>query len=248
MITVYNLTIRDCSSTESSICYMWYKVIGGRRSDQIASCLYSKLLKLPETVQHVTTYSDTYRRQNRNINMAVMFLYAMQKKPTLGTIDQTFLLPGHTRLECDSDHARIERCKKQISNDFKIMVPLGCFQFVRSLRGKSKFTVVDNGQEDFLAFSKFLVKRTSDTDGKNVSWLKIKWLRHTKEFGIIQFKYTLDDEASYKTLDLRRGKRRGRPSLDMTVPRSYSGPLGINLKKEKDFLSMLNLIDKECIL
>lgn len=52
----------------------------------------------------------------------------------------------------------------------------------------------------------------------------------------------------FKTLDLRRGKKRGRPSLDnvMTVPRSYSSPLGINPKKKKDLLSILDLIDKDC--
>ncbi|CAH1110065.1 unnamed protein product, partial [Psylliodes chrysocephalus] len=123
VLSVYNLTVRDCSTTESSVCYMWYEVIGGRGSDQIASCLYNKLINLPETVQHVTTYSDTCGGQNRNINMEVMFLYAIKQKTTIEIIDQKFLLPGHIRLECDSDHARIERSKKQISNDFKIMVP-----------------------------------------------------------------------------------------------------------------------------
>lgn len=107
------------------------------------------------------------------------------------------------------------------------------------------------GQEDFLAFSKLignvLVKRVSDTNGEKVSWLKIKWLRYTREFGIIQFKYSLEEDVPFRTLDLRKGKRRGRPSLDLiTVPRSYSGPLGINPKKKKDLLSILNLIDKDC--
>ncbi|KAJ8891264.1 hypothetical protein PR048_010780 [Dryococelus australis] len=42
---------------------------------------------------------------------------------TISSGDQKFLLPGHTRLECDSDQARIERAKKQIDEQMKIMVP-----------------------------------------------------------------------------------------------------------------------------
>ncbi|CAG9825651.1 unnamed protein product [Phaedon cochleariae] len=241
VLSVYNLTVRDYCSTESSICFMWHEVIGGRGSDQIASCIFKKIMDLPDTVQHVTTYSDTCGGQNRNVNMAAMFQYALQKKLTIEFVDQKFLLPGHTRLECDSDHARIERSKKQISDDFKIMVPRDWCQFIRSLRGKSKFSVIDMTQDDFLAFSKLLgdilVKRTCDTDGDKVSWLKIKWLRYTKEFGIIKFKYTLDETVPFKTLDLKRGRMRCRTSIDHSsigaVPRSYSGPLGINPLKKK---------------
>lgn len=211
LLSVYNLTIRDCCSKETSFCFMWHEGIGGRGSEQIASCVYRKIIDLPNSVRHVTTYSDTCGGQNRNINMAIMFLYAMSKKPTIDIIDQKFLLPGHTRLECDSDHARIERSKKHIADDFKIMVPRDWFQFVRSLRGKSKFAVIEMTQEDFLAFSKVLskslVKRTSDTEGEKVSWLKIKWLRFTKEFGIVKFKYTLNEEAPFRTLNLKREKK-----------------------------------------
>ncbi|CAG9824362.1 unnamed protein product [Phaedon cochleariae] len=121
-------------------------------------------------------------------------------------------------------------------------------------RAKSKFSVIDMTQDDFLAFSKLLgdilVKRTCDTDGDKVSWLKIKWLRYTKEFGIIKFKYTLDETVPFKTLDLKRGRMRCRTSIDHSsigaVPRSYSGPLDINPLKKKDLLSMLDLIDKDC--
>lgn len=249
LLSVYNLTVRDCTSTESSSCFMWYEVIGGRGSDQIASCIYKKIMSLPDTVKHITTYSDTCGGQNRNINVAAMFLYTINNKPSVDIIDQKFLLPGHTRLECDSDHARIERSKKY-ATDSKIMIPRDWYQFVKSLRGKQKFTVVQMNQEDFFAFSdllsKSLVRRTTDTNGEKVSWLKIKWLRFTKEFGVVEFKYTLDDQAPFKVLDLRRRSRLSRVTGVNLLSLSYNQPIGINPKKKEDLLSMLDLIDKDC--
>lgn len=75
---------------------MWHKAVGGRGSDQIVSCLFKKLMGLPESIIHVVTYSYTTGGQNRNINMAAMFCFAMKQKTSLKIIDQKFLLPGHT--------------------------------------------------------------------------------------------------------------------------------------------------------
>lgn len=126
LLTMYNLTIRDCSQgNESSDCCMWSELQGGRGSDQIASCILKKLLQLPTNIQQVITYSDTCGGQNRNINMAVMFMYALAKNNNLEVIDQKFLLPGHTRLECDSDHgmpALKEQRKDSDHQDLQRMV------------------------------------------------------------------------------------------------------------------------------
>lgn len=169
-------------------------------------------------------------------------------------IDQKFLLPGHTRLECDSDHARIERAKKLLGNDFKIMIPRDWFQFVRSVRGKKDFKVIEMTQNDFLAFStlfknnNILIKRAKqcDSDGERFHWLKIKWLRYTNTFGVIKFKYDLEEDTPFRTMDLRR-KTKGRPLLPpVSLPLSYSSPVGINPKKKEDLLSLLGLIDEDC--
>lgn len=39
LLSMYNLTIRDCSSKEASECYMWIELHGGRGSEQIGSCI-----------------------------------------------------------------------------------------------------------------------------------------------------------------------------------------------------------------
>lgn len=83
MLSTYNLTIRDSTSESVTECFMWYEAVGGRGSDQIASCLYKKLRRIPDYVSHVTTYSDTTGRQNRNNNMASMFSLIIKQKPTI---------------------------------------------------------------------------------------------------------------------------------------------------------------------
>jgi len=107
----YNETIRDIGLNKS-ICYMWHEAIAGRGSNQIASILYKFIEEnIQNTITHLITYSDTFSGQNRNMNVALMFMFAIQKHPSLQIIEQKFLVPGHTHLECDSDHARIERYK-----------------------------------------------------------------------------------------------------------------------------------------
>ena len=41
-----------------------------------------------------------------------MFMVALQKLPHIQVIDHKFLVPGHTYMECDSDHSVIESLKK----------------------------------------------------------------------------------------------------------------------------------------
>lgn len=183
------------------------------------------------------------------------------KNYNLQVIDQKFLLPGHTRLECDSDHARIERAKKCLASSgtstnererLRIMVPRDWCQFVRSLRGKRHFKVVEMHYNEFKAFSALLknnvlVHRTVDTEKNPVSWHNIKWLRYTKEFGIVYFKYDLNPFSPFRKLNLIRDRKGRKISAEnLTVPNSYSRKQGNNPKKKKDLLSIIDLIDKDC--
>ncbi|CAG9833652.1 unnamed protein product [Diabrotica balteata] len=256
-LSMYNLTIRNCSNDQdSSYCCMWSEIDAGRGSDEIASCVFKKIMDLPNNIEYVTTYSDTCGGQNRNINIAAMFCYVLTKKKTIQVIDQKFLLPGHTRLECDSDHARIERAKKilhssvnknSISDTYRIMVPRDWCQFVRTLSGRKKFKVIEMQQLDFKEFSSLLknvlVHRKTDSEKQKVEWLKIRWLRYTQDFGQIYFKYDLNPFSPFKSFSILRGKK-GRPE-NLEVARSYAGPLPINPKKKKDLLSMFSLIDPQ---
>ncbi|KAL4136333.1 hypothetical protein QTP88_007881 [Uroleucon formosanum] len=168
---------------------MWHEAIGGRGSNEIASCLYQKILNLLNNVTHIITYSDTCGGQNRNINMTAMLRLVTANSSTLHIIDQKFLLPGHTHLECDVDHTKIERAKK--FSDIPIMIPRDCYQFVRTVKGKKPFKVIEIKQEQFFSFSNLvstsLTKKTVDTDGNKVNWFHIRWIRYEKVYGKLQF-------------------------------------------------------------
>lgn len=199
LLSTFNLTIRDCSENEGTECYMWHEAIGGRGSNEIASCLYQKILNLLNNVTHIITYSDTCGGQNRNINMAALLSLVTANSSTLHIIDQKFLLPGHTHLECDVDHTKIERAKK--FSDIPIMIPRDWYQFVRTVKGKKPFKVIEMKQEQFFSFSNLvstsLTKKTVDTDGNKVNWFHIRWIRYEKVYGKLQFKYSLNLEEPF---------------------------------------------------
>nr|CAD7568945.1 unnamed protein product [Timema californicum] len=96
---------------------------------------------------------------------------------------------------------------------------------------------------------------TGDNEGNKVKWLKIRWLRYTPDFGVIQYKYSLDEVEPVKVLKLKIDVRGGRlskqqPNLGETmitvVNRSYNQPFGINPLKTRDVLPMLSLMDQDC--
>ncbi|KAL4103398.1 hypothetical protein QTP88_018775 [Uroleucon formosanum] len=184
LLSTFNLTIRDCFENEGTECYMWHEAIGERGSNEIASCLYQKILNLLNNVTHIITYYDTCGGQNRNINMAAMLSLVTANSSTLHIIDQKFLLPGHTHLECDVDHTKIERAKKL--SDIPIMIPRDWYQFVRTVKGKKPFKVTEMKQEQFFSFSNLvstsLTKKTVDTDGNKVNWFRIRWIRYEKVY------------------------------------------------------------------
>lgn len=110
---VYNLTIHDCDDGQA-YCYMWSEVDGGRGANQIASCLSKHLNNIDSRMSQITLYSDTSGGQNKNTHLVAMFMSILKNHPTLQTIHHKFLLAGHTRMECDSDHALIEKNKKKV--------------------------------------------------------------------------------------------------------------------------------------
>lgn len=81
-------------------------------SIEIGTCLLKYLFELPITVHHVSSFSDTCGRQNRNKNVCGAMLYAVNKINHLKIVDLKYMEPGHSYLEADAMHATIERFRK----------------------------------------------------------------------------------------------------------------------------------------
>ena len=90
-----------------------------------------KLLSMPDNVKHVILYSDTCGGQNKNSHVAAMFITLMQQKKSLEILDNKFMVSGHSHMECDVDHALIEKQKKKLGTD--IFHPHDWYQLVRSV-------------------------------------------------------------------------------------------------------------------
>ena len=162
-LRTYNLTIHSKYFTK---CYMWHEGIAYRGANEIASCLYKFLSDLDPKVQHICTYADSFPGQTRNNYLAGMFSAVSSCHSTLKIIDHKFLEPGHTHMECDSDHALIEKVKKKALD---IHVPEDWYKLVRSVQRKNiSFEVIEMTTNDFYDFEKLFadsfVKRKLNED------------------------------------------------------------------------------------
>ncbi|KAJ9583050.1 hypothetical protein L9F63_022607 [Diploptera punctata] len=240
----FNLTIHDLK-TNKATCFMWDETVSGRGGNQIASCLYQFISQLPQNIQSVVFYSDCCGGQNRNSFVASMFSYVVQTSDHIEEIHHKFLVSGHTHLECDTDHAIIEKEKKRTG--MKINHPNDWYQLVRSCRRRNPFNVFVVEKQHFLDFSSlckptgpFQMKKT-DTLGNTFLWQKTQWLKYVKETeGIIFVKESLNENIPFKEISLRR---RGRNSLPTSLPVVNEGPIPISKEKKKDLLDLLPLID-----
>lgn len=242
----FNLTAHNLSNDEA-MCFLWDETISGRGSNQIASCIFNLLQSIPSNVSEITFYSDTCGGQNKNNNVALMFLYAIQFLSSFKIINHKFLVSGHTHMECDSDHALIEKHKKRTTQ--KINHLNDWVQLIRACKNKKPFTVIPMNLEhffDFAALSKnkgpFILKKT-DTNGEKFYWRNVQWLQYRRESPYeIFFKNTLNEDDEFKTLSFRRRGNNSKTLPELKIISETTLP--ISAAKKKDLLDLLPLIDR----
>lgn len=234
----YNLTVHDCA-TDVPFCYMWYESLGNRGGNDIASCLFKHIDSIDQTslTKSIIFYSDSCGGQNKNSYVSTMFSVFVENSNNIHTIDHKFLVPGHTHMECDTDHAVIERKKKK--NNAKIHHPRDWFQFIRSVRSKKSFQVIEMDHSCFFAFSlltksKFTWRNVNENSEKFI-WKNVKWLRYKKNnFGIIEYKNILDESKPFKRLNIHRRGVNTVKFLDL--PLAYDKLIEISKEKKRIYL------------
>lgn len=173
MLNVYNFTIFD-SFKNDGYCYIWDKCNGKEGSAEVGSCLIKYLKQLPESVSHVTTYSDTCGGQNRNKNIVAAMLFAINHLQNLETIDVKYMESEHSYLEADSMHATIERSRKHK----KIYTTQWALLFSTARIKPSPYKVTNIHYDEFYDLEKLvkgmLKNTTINTENDKVNWLKIK--------------------------------------------------------------------------
>ncbi|KAE8751014.1 hypothetical protein FOCC_FOCC002099 [Frankliniella occidentalis] len=242
----YNLTIVQGQTT---FCYMWAEHEGKRGANEIASCIFHYITtEMGENVTELTLFSDCCSGQNRNSIICSMLLTALQDRRTsLQTIDHIFLVPGHTRMECDSRHSLIERYKKR-SEDMAI-VPSDWYKIVESA-GNGNFTVI-HMKDHFYDFQRLLeskdngplIKRDKDTDKSEFRYLETFWFRYKKSLkGIVQVKSDHMEDSPFCHVDfLRKGRKVSHIRKELIRIEDNSNP--ISTKKKEDLCKLFNLIE-----
>jgi len=235
----YNLTVHNIISSSAS-CYIWSEPIAKRGASDISSCVFDFLKKISPDIEHVVMYSDCCSGQNKNNIFMAMCLWYLEQDNSVKTIDHKFMVPGHTRMECDSDHARIEKARKRYSGS--INHPNDWTHMIRWAGGK-KFEVIDMHQSNFFDFSSLLKTKYKmsklNTVGDKFVFQETKWLRYIKgKLNTVYYKNSLTEEEDFLSLDLSRKKVKNSAIL----PNTYSEELPITTEKKKDLLSLLPLI------
>lgn len=234
-LAVYNFTIYDTASN-NGYCYMWDETEGKRGANEVATCLLDYLKHLPEAIRTVTSFSDTCAGQNRNQFICASMIYAVQET-SITRIDLKYMESGHSYLEADSMHSTIESAKRHQ----KIYTTREYELVAAGARKKPRpYTVKRLTHKNFLDFkhlcAQVINNRTRNTDGENVQWLKIKWLRFEKSNPfVIEYKTNLSSETFMK-LDVR-GQNAEVAGLDLQ--RAYNSKLPISAAKKKDLMNLV---------
>lgn len=182
----YNLCVHD-ETNQQSFMYMWAENEASRGTQEVASCLFHHIKhNIPDSVTHLTLYSDGCGGQNRNIKMSLMLTDLLQKSAALKIIDQKFFISGHSFNSCDRAFALIEKAKKYYSD---IFVPNDWVDMVKECkRSKPKFKVFRMQKDSFFSsrsLEQNITNRKKYTDGSKAQWLKTVWIRIEKEKPLI---------------------------------------------------------------
>jgi len=92
--------------TSHAYCYIWNETIAKRGANDIGSCVFHYLTNLPPNTSHVVMYSDCCPGQNKNSIFMAMCSAFLEQQDNILIIDHKFMVPGHTRMACDSDNVR----------------------------------------------------------------------------------------------------------------------------------------------
>ena len=238
---IFNLTIN--STLSNTQCYMWHEAIGKRDANEIASCLYKHFRGLSSTVKYVVLYSDCCPGQNKNKIVSGMFSALIANHPSIEIFDLKFLEPGHTHMECDSDHAIFEKIKKKCN--VELHHPDDWYKKVETAKQNKPFKVIRMTQNDFFKFDKLfsdeIVMSTKNMNEEKFDWKNVKWTRFIKEQGTMLYKRSFDENEPFLKLNLnRRGSNLFQ--LENTLELCYKKLIPISIEKKQDLIDLVHLV------
>ncbi|KAE8752688.1 hypothetical protein FOCC_FOCC000428 [Frankliniella occidentalis] len=225
-ISAYNFTVFDCTK-KSATCFVWDQTIGGRGAVEISSCVYEFIKREVENgVKEFIIFSDSCWSQNKNKILFTMYYTACQKFQI--KIIHRYLQKGHTQMECDSVHARIEHKTRNVD----IFTPMQWYGHIRAAKVKKPSYAVFEVQQQHLVSYKVLAVDSFKWDKVPVSKIH-EIVFDCTEKGKVYFKRKLSDPQTCFEILV---KRPGHPYNWVTFkpPQAYAGPIPLKPQLVKD--------------
>lgn len=136
----YNFGVHNCR-TGVGYMHLWHEGIASRGSHQVGSCILKYIKSLSPTASHLVTYSDSCGGQNRNVYILALWLHIVSSDEySYTTIDQKFMVVGHSYLPNDRDFGSIETARRKTQH---IFVPHDWYDLVVKARRQNPFTARD---------------------------------------------------------------------------------------------------------
>lgn len=248
---VYNFGIHDMKK-KCGYFYCWDETIASRSSVEVASSLLvhfkQAVMCCNPVIKHIVIYSDCCTGQNRNLNIALTLLRFVSEDNSIETIEQKFLVSGHSYLPNDGDFGCVETASKNRT----IYGPKDWYNIMKDARRTNKFVIHEMQTSDFVAVTglqDYVTKRKKNVAGIEVNWLKMRHIKYDKRHRMsIFYKETLNDLVGFQELNLKKnrtGSMAGRPSLNLIKHQlKISYPFGrpVTASKKKDMEDLLQFI------
>lgn len=239
-LKVYNLTIFNVGSSQCST-YWWNECEGELEASVFTSVVIKHILSncipFPEQCDSIVLYSDGCGYQNRNQYLSNALLnFSIEHNVT---IEQKYLVKGHSQMECDSAHALIERKSK----DKDIHLPSDYLKIAKDCKkNKPYYDAVLLDHTYFLDYSDkaFLVyksirpgKTAGDPAVKDIRCLKYNPIKR-----IIEYKLCFDED--YKELPQRQNKTNF--AMQQDYKKLYTSQIPLTLSKFQDLQKLKQVL------
>ena len=234
-------------ATKEGQCYLWDETVAKRGSNEIGSGLI-KYMHENQRAKKIWMISDACGGQTRNRFVAMLCIYLVQTMENVEEIDHMFMVSGHSHMEVDSMHARIERKSESLN----INVP-DDWAIVASIARNNPYIVKFLEQKDVKDLKKLYEEMkvsnvTKNTEGERVHWTTsatnsygsddiVAWMHYEKKSpGILFYKTCYDEGAPFKQIRVFPRKLRNFDSL--TLKQAYNKPIPLEKKKLDDLLKL----------
>lgn len=243
----YNLCIFDETKKQGNM-YVWSENVASRGGQEVGSCLLKHLRdNISEKTTKIIMYSDSCGGQNRNIKLTLLlkkFLHDLTPDYSLESIDQKYLVSGHSYNACDRCFSYIERHRKK--ND-EIYTPSDWVDVIKESKASApKFNVQVMHGQDFVSsagLESMIVNRKKTLDGAKINWFHIRSLNYRKDepfnLNIICMDGTL------QVVNIQKKNFGAENLTNCDLPSLYPDGNAISEEKYKDLMDLMKYVPLE---